>query len=363
MDNLFSEAVTRQLERCIFDVSRYYADHTDVIKKMNVMDYGYKKFICYLRSIFGNKRKAVDSILNFNLCDFSWLYNKLTIDEDKELLSKIVARRMLSSEKVQLCDVKREYDLFQKIKKDFSLESERVDENLIDKNWKLYLMNMSRYGSDINFFVNDVVIFYSFAKKQYEYKKAGIYPRYGDTVIDAGGCYGDTALVFANMVGCHGVVYSFEMNKSNIQVFEKNCQNNRKLSKIVKIIDKPLYSIKDIEFFVNEKRAGSTIYKDDRNLVDSYSVRSLTIDDFMKDYEVEKLNFIKMDIEGSELEALKGASDSIKKYKPQMALSVYHKKNDLDEIPKFVYNLVPEYKFYLRHHSCSDLETILYCSV
>ena len=58
---------------------------------------------------------------------------------------------------------------------------------------------------------------------------------------------------------------------------------------------------------------------------------------------------------------LKGAENTIKKYKPKMAISVYHKPDDLLTIPKYIKEIVPEYKFSLRHHSIGFAETVLYC--
>ena len=77
----------------------------------------------------------------------------------------------------------------------------------------------------------------------------------------------------------------------------------------------------------------------------------------------DKVTFIKMDIEGAELNALKGSREIIKKYKPRLAVSVYHKKEDLIEIPLYIKELVPEYKLYIRHYSNAAIETVLYAVV
>ena len=67
-----------------------------------------------------------------------------------------------------------------------------------------------------------------------------------------------------------------------------------------------------------------------------------------------------MDIEGAELEALKGAKETIKRNHPKLAICVYHKPEDIVDIPKFILELDPEYKLYLRHYSDNAGETVLY---
>jgi hypothetical protein len=67
-----------------------------------------------------------------------------------------------------------------------------------------------------------------------------------------------------------------------------------------------------------------------------------------------------MDIEGSEYKALLGAKNMIMKHKPKLAISIYHKTEDIWEIPYLIYQFNPLYKFYLKHYSLSDNETILY---
>lgn len=74
----------------------------------------------------------------------------------------------------------------------------------------------------------------------------------------------------------------------------------------------------------------------------------------------DKVTFIKMDVEGSELESLKGAKNTILRDKPKLAICIYHKPEDMVTIPLYIKELVPEYKLYVRHHSNSWAETVLY---
>ena len=77
----------------------------------------------------------------------------------------------------------------------------------------------------------------------------------------------------------------------------------------------------------------------------------------------EKVTFIKMDIEGFELSALKGAQNIIKKNKPRLAICVYHKVEDLAVIPQYILSLDSRYRFYLRHYTTNNWETVLYAEV
>ena len=83
----------------------------------------------------------------------------------------------------------------------------------------------------------------------------------------------------------------------------------------------------------------------------------------MKIYVDEKITFIKMDIEGAEQKALHGAGKIIKKYRPKLAISVYHLPNDIIEIPLMIHNMVSEYQLFLRHHYSNHWETVLYAKI
>ena len=84
------------------------------------------------------------------------------------------------------------------------------------------------------------------------------------------------------------------------------------------------------------------------------------MDDHLRD---EPVSFIKMDIEGAEMSALRGAEQLIRRDHPDLAVCVYHSISDLFEIPLYIHSLVPEYRLYLRHHTPVFCETVCYAVI
>lgn len=89
-------------------------------------------------------------------------------------------------------------------------------------------------------------------------------------------------------------------------------------------------------------------------------IQTVTIDDVM---ENQTVGFIKMDIEGAEMDALRGAKQAIYRDKPLLAISVYHRQGDMLAIMEELHRLVPEYRFWLRHYGRFMGDTVLYASV
>ena len=85
-----------------------------------------------------------------------------------------------------------------------------------------------------------------------------------------------------------------------------------------------------------------------------------TIDSICAEYGL-KPTYIKYDIEGAEREALVGTEQTITLYRPRLAVSVYHSKEDLIYILKEMREKYPFYRFYVRHYSSFFAETVLYC--
>ena len=85
----------------------------------------------------------------------------------------------------------------------------------------------------------------------------------------------------------------------------------------------------------------------------------IKLDDFFKKHDVP--TFIKMDIEGAELAALKGCDETISKYKPKLAICVYHKPGDIFEILEYILSLNLDYKMWLIDYSYVINVSVLYC--
>ncbi len=83
----------------------------------------------------------------------------------------------------------------------------------------------------------------------------------------------------------------------------------------------------------------------------------MPLDSILKD---ENVTFIKMDIEGAEPQALRGASNIIREQTPKLAICVYHDFRHLWEIPIYINSLASKYRIYLRHHTNLEYETVCY---
>ena len=75
-------------------------------------------------------------------------------------------------------------------------------------------------------------------------------------------------------------------------------------------------------------------------------INSLTLDTLSKE---STPTYIKMDIEGAEVAAIKSGADTIIRYKPKMQIAAYHRSEDLIAVPENILNLRNDYKIYLRH--------------
>jgi FkbM family methyltransferase len=291
------------------------------------------------------------------------LFNLLATDDCRSLLVNLIAFRILGYEKIKLplntTAFWNNRKNLEKIKnrKD-CIEVEFVDNKLI----RLYLFDLIRFGVPVKIYYRAGGINNFLYVKQYEYSDntVTIKPEDGDVILDCGACWGDTALFFANEVGEKGHVYSFEFISDNIKVLEKNIKINPQLSNRISIVPKPLGKRTGEKITYTQTGPGSRL--NNNQSLDGPTVETISIDDFCKAYKVSQVDFIKMDIEGSELPSLMGAVETIRKHKPKLAISLYHSMDDFVNIPEYIESLNLGYSFYLKHGTIHAEETVLIAS-
>jgi len=189
-------------------------------------------------------------------------------------------------------------------------------------------------------------------------KALNIKAQKGDVVIDAGACYGDTAIYFAELVGGEGKIYSFEFSKRSLAILYKNLSLNKKYQNRIKIIEKPLWSSTGVCVFDNCGGPGNKVVLS--NKFQSEKHYTISLDNFVYKEKIKTVDFIKMDIEGAELEALKGSERVLKGDRPTLAICAYHKITDCYNIPKYIESLNLGYRFYFDHYSINNEESVLF---
>ena len=176
-----------------------------------------------------------------------------------------------------------------------------------------------------------------------------------EVFADCGGFVGDTTSLFISRVHDFSKIYIYEPNPINHQKATQllSRQEADKIDKI--IIRKAGVGIETISSKISLSGSGSHVSDDG-----DCDIQIVSLDEDIQ----EPITFIKMDVEGFELDALKGARNHILAEKPKLAICVYHKLDDLWEIPEYILSLNPEYKLYLRQYMIGDgenpWETVLY---
>jgi len=193
----------------------------------------------------------------------------------------------------------------------------------------------------------------TFLLQQYRCERAGIGVNRGDVVIDAGGCWGDTALYFAQNAA---QVFCFECIPSNIKIIHQNLELNPALSSKIQLTNKALWNRSGEKLVFKDSGPGSRPTANETGI----EVETQTIDDFVSSNLLRRIDFIKMDIEGTEPRALQGAEETIRTYRPKLAISIYHEIAHYASIPNWIASLGLGYRFYLDHFTVHSEETVLF---
>ena len=175
--------------------------------------------------------------------------------------------------------------------------------------------------------------------------------------------------VFADVGGYDGMssheFFDWCENKGNCRayIFEPNddmserINNNIQSGMQFKIAPFGVWDKRAKLSFMKSAKADGCYIAENDDALDTVDV--IDLDSYFKDEGVIP-TYIKMDIEGAEHKAIEGAKNIIAHNKPRLAISIYHKKEDLWDIPKLILDIRPDYKFYIRHYTMGFADTVLY---
>jgi FkbM family methyltransferase len=296
-----------------------------------------------------------------NFDHYGWVYDQLSDAPSRDYLIRFILYKILGHTHVRFPQITPEFwqsynnvesYLVSRAKEPFPSQSLPVPIYVHD-------YRVPFCGRTLDVSTCDVLLLETLLLEQYRYRGGGadIAVRPGDVVIDAGACWGDTALSFSARAGKQGRIFGFEMMEENLQVLRSNLARNAELAQTIEIIESPLCSKSGEEYWVSPNGAASTLTRTPEK---GKRVVSVSIDDFVQSKNLKTVNFIKFDIEGAEKDALLGAKETIRQHKPTLAVSVYHKNEDIIELPQIIKALRPDYSLYL-HGVCLNYgETILF---
>lgn len=267
-------------------------------------------------------------LLETHLDGLASLYELLADEPSRSTLVKVLAYRLTGYKHVKLPLNTSSYWATRKGTPSWIKSQDTM--NMTFPKGTLKHLTLETIGYPIELYVAHGGVMTTFILKQYEYgkRRPAIKAQDGDYVIDAGGCWGDNALYFADAVGERGRVYSFEFARENLEVFRRNVDLNPHLSQRIDVVERALWGTSGEVVNYSPLGPATSMFKDRQGdrIQDPEQVTTISMDDFVNERGLPRLDFIKMDIEGVELNALKGAEGSLRAFRPRLAIALYHRQ-------------------------------------
>jgi FkbM family methyltransferase len=230
--------------------------------------------------------------------------------------------------------------------------------------WQMSLYDLNPVGYPLQAIGQPLPLASTFLFSQYAYRDQAVLarPLPGDVALDVGGCWGETALWLAHVVGPDGRVHSFEPTPANRKLLDKNIELNPPIASRVRVWESPLAAGAGETVFIRDGLAAGATVRASAEEVESdvRELRTDTIDAMVQRGDLPRVDFLKVDVEGADLGVLKGAAETIRSCRPRLALAAYHKPDDLVTLPGFVESLGVSYRWYMQCSTMTEIDTVLF---
>jgi FkbM family methyltransferase len=170
--------------------------------------------------------------------------------------------------------------------------------------------------------------------------------RKGDIVLDCGANIG--AFTWEALQAGASMVVAIEPSERNVECLRRNFANEIEQGRVIVYPKGVWHRDETLEFFVYENSALDSAVMSSRT-EEQKQARKVqfpvtTIDRIVQELKLERVNFIKMDIEGAERHALQGSRETLTRFRPRMSLAIENLPDDPEIIPALVKQLRPDYK-------------------
>ncbi len=231
--------------------------------------------------------------------------------------------------------------------------------------WQMHRYELAALGLPITVLGPPLPLASTMVFSQYAYRDAaaGARPLAGDVALDVGGCWGDTALWLAHVVGPGGRVHTFEPTPGNRGLLMRNLELNPELAARIDVWEEPLASAPgELVWLPDVVGAGATMHDGSGHDASRPSVqlRTQSVDALVAAGRFPRVDFLKIDVEGADLCVLEGARETIRTHRPRLALAIYHKPDDLVTIPEMVAGTGVPYRWYLQCSTMTDIDTVAF---
>jgi FkbM family methyltransferase len=287
-----------------------------------------------------------------NRAYLEWLHDRVADARSRRLLAERVRVRLLGIETGRAAgDVAP------------SSGRARVDRRLVvagttRRAGRLLLDRYRIPGSDgpIELDATESDILETFLHERYAYRWGGasVHVSPDDVVIDGGDGRGAAALYFADRVGAGGHVFALDLAAGSGSAIEENLARNPRLRERVSVIQRGLSDRSgDLIAYCPDGSCTSLMRIDPWGTVLA-DTPTVTVDDLVASHGIRRVDFIKLDVDGFEFRALRGARETIARFRPTIVAALPSGDEDLVSIPSYLDSVTRDYAFFLDRRAPGD---------